>query len=586
MLPFHSGASRSTSRIPDRGLAVSLAAVLALSFAPDPSVASNQTPPRASREIITLTAGAVADYVTPQERRRQLLSGAETTPRSRSAESKSSGTPQPHYVTYDFGYGWRYKMTNDTHQMVVQHEHLLERLGSFEGGLDGRFKRFMAMDEDAEIGADGYRVVTREEARAALHEAEVRYKLEVLGMNLPAHERNLGPTPPPGQGNSPNYALYRGRQSANAGVPMDAGSGLMPQAQAEPAPAVTVRPVAPAPAERHAVAEGAERAAAREAAITTPRVSRTPPPVVTFPKLETTEPVATVPARTASLGRQPQPPAAAAAVASPERPASAVNMDASGVVTVGAGEPTIAREVFEVRDIEPPMEGERRSGPVHRATIPKEEPVRRATLPETEAVGRAAVPSPDPSPAVVSIPAAPAPRPSRSRAALDADRALPPVPSPPPPPPGFIEPGRKAPAPAARRPAVRAGRPATLPVSENADRLTIPVPMGEPQVWGEDAGTSEEIAAAETRKASAKAGATKVPTPMRASDEEARIVHSDPDVPPARVVQAVDGGPEPPPEYRTKHGDRERVAPVFHTPSDDLWQRVGASNGNQALSAH
>lgn len=578
-----------------RSLSFSLLAALGLSLVPALATADVAAPKVAS-DPITMFVEARADYVSPHQRRMQMNAAASTMPRKREAESTSSGTPQPHFVTYDFGYGWRYKMTNDAHQMVVQHEHLLERLGGLEPGLDGRFKRFMAMDEDGKIGSDGYRVITRDEARTSLHGAEVRFKLEVLGMNLPAHERSLAPAPPPGQGNSPNYNLYRGRQSANAGIPMDAGSGIMPAPGSTPTAAVQA-----APSVRHAPQPQA-------GVINTPRVSRTAPPVATFPKLEATEPLANVPSGDNAVRVAPRPTTRKAVSVTPlpriapsAQPGPAVNLDSRGIVTPQPGAPSIAREAFDVEDIEPPMAGEAASGPVHRATIPKKQPVRRANLPSRDAIQRAEVPGA--RPAVVSIPSKPRVKPGRSKAPLEADASLPPMPSPPPPPPGFFEASdtraaaprvRSAPvvrpaAPAPPTPAVRNGRPAALPVGGNADRLTIPVPMGEPQVWGASEDDKDKGAAIETRDASAKSAAMRVPGHGKKLNGKAkadRVVHADDDPPRAQVVKTVESGPTPPEGYRTKHGERERIAPVFHTRSDDLWNRVGARNGNEALSAH
>ncbi|MFT4570391.1 MAG: hypothetical protein ACI8TX_000330 [Hyphomicrobiaceae bacterium] len=601
MIPHAGGASRSEkAKRAGQAIAPAMAVALWFSLAPSFSMAESIV---AESEIITVTAHARADYVSPHKRRMQMNSGSETVARQRNAETTAAGKPPPHFVTYDFGYGWRYKMTNDAHQIVVQHEHLLERLGSLEPGLDGRFKRFMAIDGNSAIDTDGYRIITRDEARASLHLAEVRFKLEVLGMNLPAHERHLVPSQPPGQGNSPNYALYRGRKSPNDGVPMDAGSGMFPATNKPQAPTIAVQPApaAPAvPAARPAVPTSPQHdRAAREGvgSISTATISRTKLPVVTFPKLEATEPVATAPTNTASLKREPKKRPAA-------RPASAVQMDSTGVVTPRAGEPSIAREHFAVNDIEPPMEGDVPSGPVHRASAPKESPVRRAVLPESASVGRASLPGSAIAPAVVSIPTPTKAKPkaAHSRAVLKADAALPPMLPPPAPPPGFFAPGERAPAaavrqapaprPAARplvRPAaVQSGKPATLPTSGHSDRLSIPAPMGEPQVWADTGEKSEGEVAAQTRSASVKSAAAKPSKTSHklASDKDARVVRAEPNQPRARVISTVDEGPLPPPEYRTKHGDRDRVAPDFHTPSDNLWKRVGARNGNQALSAH
>jgi hypothetical protein len=513
---------------------------------------------------IVLTAEAKADFVTAAQRRAQLQSSSETVVRSRTAESASDGKTQPHYVTYDFGYGWRYKMTNATHQLIIQNEFLLEKLAAMEEGLDGRFKRFVAMDSDSLIADDGYRVITRDEARAALHASEVQYKLEVLGMNLPAHERQLGSDgttrahAQQGQGKSPNYELYRPRrepppEKAKETLPRIAAPRVAepPPASTKQAPgsAVSVQVISPGKAKK-----------------ATP-VSRSVPATASFPSLESAQPVQTAPSLSGAK------PSALKPKAAPSSNARRGPLDRDGVaVPVAPGQPSVSREVYEVQDLEPPL------GPQAKAVNHTIEPRKIKPAPKaptsSPSVGRAAVPTSAPDSKSLR------PRVVKSKASAPVIKtALPTAPAPPPPPPGLFGDAR-ANSENQKKSALLPRQAAKLPSLERSKPLAIPGGAANNnkrdarQVEAKRATISPDFGHADRLKDDSwKDRAIK---PTLTVEPSTSFVPSQKRVP----------IPNPPEAYRTKHQARKRVAPVFHTRSDALWERHGASNGNEALVAH
>lgn len=503
--------------------------------------------------VITVTASAKADFVTPTQRRAQLRSAAETVPRERSAESASDGRAQPHYVTYDFGYGWRYKMTNSTHQMIIQNEFLLEKLSAMEEGLDGRFKRFLLMDTDSLIGEDGYRVITRDEARAALHASEVQYKLEVLGANLPAEQRKLQPTPAHGQGNSPNYELYRQRQSVNAGLSIDAGSGIAAPSRPQ-APAAQPSQAAPAPE------------AIPEVVQPSPLV-RKAPPTANFPSLQAAEPVQTVP--TLDAATRP-----VVVTPLPTENTRRGPLRDGVVVPVAPGQPSISREVYEVEDLEPPL-----NKAVKPTAARSERP--RPSAPEAQApVGRAALPAERPNPSALNKVVA---QPSQSASAEKPTRSpksvrpanLPAAPAPPPPPPGLFGDAQ----PQAKQAAARAAdtRPALVQQPRRVGAARFPSGVRRQPV---------SIPAAPNRaRQGAKAERATIAPEFGHADRLTNDSWKEGAVKPTLTIEPATGDGPSAAAYRSKHEGRARVAPVFHTDSDQLWKRHGADSGDQALVA-
>ncbi len=169
------------------------------------------------------------------------------------------------WVSYDFGFGWRYKMTEHTKLLVDQHDFLLMELGEVasddQPDPKARFKRFMTIDRDSVIDPDGFRTITWLEAREALRTLEVRYKQEVLGINLEAIERvpTAKPTPRPTPASLPAPASSVGAPAApRAAAPRARAPAVVPDSpqarrpaapqKSAPAPVLTKRTPAEKPA--------------------------------------------------------------------------------------------------------------------------------------------------------------------------------------------------------------------------------------------------------------------------------------------------------------------------------------------------
>ncbi len=299
--------------------------------------------------------------------------------------STAPEVPAEPWVTYDFGHGWRYRLAPSTQQLLTQYEFLLKRLE--DRGIptiDGRFERFLAMDLDGEIDAAGFREITREEASRALRAEEERFRQQLThatGGSRPA-PRATASRPP--RGASPNYQLYAG------GGPGSASTASRPEA---PAPPQTVPPadgrrrtihsarVRVEPAEQPGTDAVAAARAARRAMLAEPPTPDSSLPPIGVTTEEDTAPtddlwVGASHGRPARAGAPVMPPSVDAAdhprvaarsqPAQPHVPATRTSdlaqprqmMDADGVIPVPrAGERSLASVDVPVVDLEPPLPG-------------------------------------------------------------------------------------------------------------------------------------------------------------------------------------------------------------------------------------
>lgn len=424
--------------------------------------------------LVPTTAQAGEGFTTPAKRSAQLREEAGRMGSGHRVTATAAATatrrPSPQFVTYDFGYGWRYKMSNATHQLVIQEEYLREKIpGALQAGMEARFNHFVAMDADSHIGADGYRVITNQEARQALHSSEVRYKLEVLGLNIPASQRApLGQASVPA-GVSPNYELLVGRTSE-----ADEDAAAAKPTPVIPRPVFVPAPLASAPAPASAPTTSTAKTPAKRKAVT--RATPTTPVAVSVRATP-------APAARATVTRAPATPKRTASVSTPKPLSAAATRKPTASSSSGA------------------------------------RPTARVAKPRSATPSKVVRPTPRPA----SVNVRPATRTSDAARANATAMAK-----------GTLAPRYKAAArPGVARPAPAASSKSSLPSVRSA-----------------------------SRSAARKAGQQRVrPVPKPAA---------------VRTVSAEDKAkrlgidPTPPAAYRSKHPERDKVGPVFHTDEGDL----------------